>query len=160
MKNIVCEISIEKINSKMKELEEILDYKFNNIELLAEAMCSIRLKSHNESKNHREYSNEKLAMVGDAILNAVVVDKLYLDKLKTKEEISNLKTKIINNNLLHDLLFEYCIINYAFNSLHFYDDLNIYGNEQVVSKKHDAYMEAIIGAIYYDAGFDQAKIWV
>ncbi len=160
MEDIIIEISKDLIISRMHDLETILRYQFNNIDLLAKAMCSKKLKKLYNSKNHREYYNEKLAMVGDSILSTVIVDNLYRQNIATKSEISRKKEKLVNNELLHDFLFEYCIINFAYNQWHFFDDKNIYAGEQVVCKTHDAYVEAIIGAIYYDAGYDKTKEWI
>ena len=55
--------------------------------------------------------------------------------------------------MLHDT----GIIDYAYNSKHFHLDENVPKQEKVMDSSHNAYMEAIIGAIYYDSGFDEVK---
>lgn len=147
------------IEENMFFLEEKIKYKFNDISLLAQAMKSVKIKELNVGKNHKEYSNERLAIVGDAVLKAVISDVLYCKKIATKGEITNKKKKLENNKILHVISISEGIINYAYNNLHFYDP-NLPKHERVVCKKHDPYIEAIVGAIYYDGGFNSAKKWI
>lgn len=49
------------------------------------------------------------------------------------------------------------IIKFAHNDKHFYCDENVPNNEQVFCREHDSYLEAIVGAIYYDSGFFSVK---
>lgn len=51
------------------------------------------------------------------------------------------------------------IIKFAHNDKHFYCDENVPNNEQVFCREHDSYLEAIVGAIYYDSGFFSVKKW-
>lgn len=43
------------------------------------------------------------------------------------------------------------LIEYAYNNEYF-QSVNPPKHKQVVNKKHDPYIEAIVGAVYYDAG--------
>ncbi len=71
----------ERVIEKMIELEAKIDHKFNDISLLAKAMKSEKIDVPNSRKNHREYSNEASATAGDAILKAVIADRLFSDSL-------------------------------------------------------------------------------
>lgn len=51
------------------------------------------------------------------------------------------------------------LIEYVYNNEYFQSD-NPPKHKQVVNKKHDPYIEAIVGAVYYDAGFDKTKKWI
>lgn len=51
------------------------------------------------------------------------------------------------------------LIEYAYNNEYFQSD-NPPKHKQVVNKKHDPYIEAIVGAVYYDASFDKTKKWI
>ena len=53
----------------LAEFERIIDYKFNNIELLFEALTHSSYA--NESK-HQYKSNERLEFLGDSVLSIVV----------------------------------------------------------------------------------------
>ena len=75
----------ERIKKMMKQFEIVLHYHFNEIEWLSKAMKSVLLpKKESDGKNHKEYTNEGLATVGDAIIKSVIADKLYKEGLNTK----------------------------------------------------------------------------
>ena len=152
-------LSNNRINQEMHELEKLLKYKFKKISLLSEAMNSKRVDN---PANSKEYENERLAIVGDAVLDTVIADMLYLDKNnnKYKETFTNNRKNLVNNKVLSKICKEKGILNYAYNELHFYKDKNIPKHELVSSKSHDAYIEAIIGAIYYDASYKAVKVWI
>ena len=160
MTNFTYQISQEIINEKMAQLQKRIRYHFENVQLLMQAMYAKRVKTDLASKNHREYANEQLAIVGDAVLGAVISDLLYTKGAKSKADLSKRKAKLVNNNLLYDFLEQYKLIDFAFNDDHFYDDVYIPLDEQVGHNRHDAYIEAIVGAIYYDGGYDKAQHWI
>jgi len=146
-------LSNNRINHEMHELEKLLKYKFKEISLLAEAMNSTPIGSH-------EHVNERLAIVGDAILDTVIADMLYLDKSnKTKQIITEKRKDLVKNAILHRLTNDKGFIQYAYNESYFFKD-NPPKDNKVVNKKHDAYIEAIIGAIYYDASYKAVKVWI
>ena len=149
-------LSKNRINEEMHKLEKLIGYKFKKISLLAEAMNSTRIDNN---ANSEEYVNERLAIVGDAILDTVIADMLYSDSNnKTKRIITNKRIELVNNTILHKLTNDKGFIQYAYNEYHFYHD-NPKDNK-VVNKHHDAYIEAIIGAIYYDASYKAVKVWI
>ncbi len=152
-------LSKNRINQEMHELEKLLKYKFKKISLLAEAMNSKRVDNPAKSK---EYENERLAIVGDAVLGTVIADMLYLDKNnnKYKETITNNRKSLVKNKVLSAICKAKGFLNYAYNEYHFAKDKNIPKHELVSSKGHDAYVEAIIGAIYFDASYKVAKKWI
>ena len=151
----------ERIIKEMKKLETKIDHKFNDISLLAKAMKSEKIDVSNSGKNHREYSNEAMATVGDAILKAVIADRLFRESPDiTKGKLTAAKKCLENNETLHSIDCGEGIINYAFNEKHFHNDLNVPEQEKVVSKGHDAYIEAIVGGIYYDSNFEITKQWI
>lgn len=145
------------IEDKMHELEKIINYKFNDINLLCEAMNSTKI-----SKN--DHANEGLALVGDAILKFVLADKIFTEETKIKGEITKSKEKLENNHNLYNVSKCLGIIYYLYNvcneKIHFYGDKNVPDHETVCCGKHDVSIEAIIAAIYYDSSFDNAKHWI
>lgn len=138
--------------SKMLELERIINYRFNDINLLEHAMNSTALGNDN-------HVNDALATVGDAILKSMIADYLYKNVSQTKGDITQLKSNLENNSTLHNVEMNTGIINYAHNEKHFYGDVNTPDNERVVCREHDSYLEAIVGAIYYDSSYNSAKKW-
>ena len=112
-----------------------------------------------EGKNHKEYSNEGLATVGDTFLKSVIADYLYRSGCITKGQITDNKKDLENNDSMHELMLGEGWINYSYNDLHFTKD-NPPQHERVVSKGHDPYVEAIVGAVFYDSNYDTAKRWI
>ena len=110
-------------------------------------------------KKKKEHSNQCLATVGDAVLKLLISDYLfYIDKISTKGELTEKKKELENNKVLYKIVTNEEIINFAFNDKHFYSKENPQ-HEKVALSKHDSYLEAIIGAIFYDGGFEKTKIW-
>lgn len=149
-----------RIDAEMRELELKIHYHFNDIDWLSKAMKSVLIDLPGEGKNHKEYSNEGLTEVGDTILKSVIADKLYREGLKTKGKITAKKSDIENNASMHKMMIEEGLIDYSYNELHFYNDSNIPDHEKVVCKEHDPYVEAIIGAVFYDSNYDTTKRWI
>lgn len=150
----------KRIEKEMRELELKLHYHFINISHLAKAMGSIKIEVPGQGKNGSEYSNEGLATVGDTILKSVIADKLYRDGIQTKGEITTRKSGIENNATMHRMMMNEGLIDYSYNELHFYKDDNIPDHEKVVCKEHDPYVEAIVGAVYYDSNYDTTRRWI
>ena len=148
------------IYQKMHELEGKIHYHFNDIVWLSKSMMSEKIDVFGEGKNHSEYTNDGLATVGDAILKSVIADYLYRKGITTKGEITQIKSKLENNEVMHNIMIKCGLIGYAYNAKHFQSDLNVPGHERVVNKGHDPYIEAIVGAVFYDSNYDTTKRWI
>lgn len=148
------------IYQKMRELEIKIDYSFNDIAWLAQAMCSEKIEVDGEGKNHNEYTNEGLATVGDTVLKSVIADYLYRNGVTTKGAITSQKSALENNEVMHRIMIEHGLIGYAYNDKHFQADSNIPEHEKVVNKEHDPYIEAMIGAVFYDSNYDRTRTWI
>lgn len=147
------------IKEQMSEFERKLHYRFNDISFLAKAMKSVRIKSKGEGKNHKEYTNESMATVGDAILKSIIAAYFY-DKDKTKRDITDEKKDIENNGTMHRLMIGEEWIRYSYNNEYFtFQDKP--KHKKVVCKEHDPYVEAIVAAIYFDSSsYDITRNWV
>ncbi len=151
-----------RIEKEMYEFaKDKLKYTFNDISWLAKAMRSKKIEIKGEGKNHSEYTNESLATVGDALLKFIISDNLYRNNKGnlTKESITKNRESIEKNSTMHKLMIEEAWIKYSYNDSSFTKD-NPPNNEKVVCKNHDPYIEAIVGAIYYDSNFECVKKWV
>lgn len=155
-----------RIIEKMRELESVIEYRFKKLKWLSTAMQAIKIEEPEKTKKsgkrkHREYINEGLATVGDTVLKSVIADYLFRTKnIKTKGLITEEKRKLENNDVLYDVRDRYHLIDYAYNDKYFHSDPDMRGHEKVVHKKHDPYIEAIVGAIFYDSGYNTAKDWI
>ena len=97
-------------------------------------------------------NNERLEFLGDAILGAVIADFLY-NRFPQQDEgyLTKNRSKLVNRTFLTRLTFDM--------GLNVYIDSNTTKN---IDKSHiygDA-LEALIGAIYLDRGYLQAKYFV
>ena len=151
----------KRIEKEMRELELKIHYHFNDISWLSKAMGSIKIEVEGQGKNGSEYANEGLATVGDTVLKSVIADKLFrVDNIRTKGGITTAKSDLENNATMHRIMLGEGFIDYSYNDLHFYKDDNIPDHEKDVCKEHDPYLEAIVGAVYYDSNYDTTKRWI
>ncbi len=156
---MVTKMDLKRIEAEMHKFEKIIGYTFKDINNLAFAMRSSRIHIDGEGEDHKEYSNEGLATVGDTILKFVISDNLYQKGITTKSAITDTKKDIESNDTMHRLMLGENWIKYSYNDLYFLMD-NPPQHEQVVNKKHNAYLEAIVAAIYYDSNFETIKNWI
>lgn len=152
-------ITEEEITLKMLELQEKIKYEFKDIQHLKDAMnATLMSKTNEEGKHKKDYFNEALGTVGDALIKFLLSD--YLCKGDTKKgEISQLKEKMENNKVFYNIIVGEGWINYAYNKTHFREENDNYKNDKVSDKKHSQYLEAITASIYYDGDFNAVKEW-
>jgi len=109
-------------------------------------------KSASIKINNEEVNNERLEFLGDAIFDAIVSEYIYA-RFPDKDEggLSKLRAKIVNrdflNHLAKQLKLDQFTIYQGFNN---HNNKNIYGNV----------FEAVIGALYFDKGYDCTKRFV
>ena len=128
-----------------EELQKSLGYQFKNEKLITEALT------------HRSYSkdfnNERLEYLGDAVLDLIVGEYLYHLFPEAEEGIlSKLRAALVNEEAFTKLakrlnLGKYLLLSPA--------EENNRGREKpsILSSA----FEALIGALYLEAGFDKAK---
>lgn len=136
----------------MKPIDKIKK-QFKNKELFDQALTH---KSWlNENKGKRQ-SNERLEFLGDAILEFIVSDEIY-NKFPDKEEgyLTDLRANLVNTKNLAMLARKLKIGEEIFMSK---------GEKQSVGHDNDAVLadtlEAIMGAIYIDHGFEAVKEFI
>ena len=100
----------------------------------------------------RRINNERLEFLGDAILDAIVADILFL-KFKTSKEgyLTNTRAKIVKRESLNEIAVKLGLDNFITYSMR--------------TSSHNNYMfgnafEALIGAIYLDKGYRYCKKFV
>ena len=97
-------------------------------------------------------NNERLEYLGDAILGAVIADFLY-NRFPQEDEgfLTKMRSKLVNRsiltNLTYDMGLNVYIDSHATNAV---DKSHIYGDA----------LEALIGAIYLDRGYDVARYFI
>jgi ribonuclease III len=119
-------------------------YRPTNLEYFRQALTH---KSYSNVSN--DYSNERLEFLGDAILDAVMADFLF-HKFPGEDEgyLTKVKSKLVSRKTLSELGEAMDI-----------SEMLLYhkGRSINLSSLQGNALEALIGAIYLDAGFNQAK---
>ncbi|MEA3371822.1 MAG: ribonuclease III [Campylobacterota bacterium] len=125
-------------------LEEKLGYKFKNKKLIIEAL------THKSYK--QPYDNERLEFLGDAVLDLIVGEYLFKKFKKSDEgKLSKIRASLVNETGFDKLaraleLGQYILLSNA-------EENN--GGREKPSLLSNAF-EAIIGAIYLEAGLEVA----
>jgi len=124
-----------------KELTKKIGYSFNDSGLLEHALrhCSMG-----------KVSNERLEFLGDAVLNFIIAAELYHRYPEIKEgALSRIRSNLVNGEILAELANEFELGKY----IQFGSGELKSGGAKRKSILADT-VEAIIGAIYLDAGFE------
>ncbi len=134
----------------MESLETKLNYKFNNIELLKNALVHSSYANEVRGNTH---SNERLEFLGDSVLSIIVADHIYHKYPNMPEgELTRLRASLVCEKSLCALSRELGIGEYLL--LGRGEDKN--GGRERNSILADAF-EAVLAAIYLDGGMDVAK---
>lgn len=142
------------MNKNLRELEEIIGYKFKNRYYLEQAMTHSSYA--NEKKLGKLGCNERLEFLGDAVLELISSDFLYGEFPKVPEgELTKKRASLVCEPSL-----AYCAREFGlpqFLMLGKGEDMT--GGRNRDSIVSDA-TEALLGAIYLDGGFANAKEFV
>ena len=139
---------------KLNELEKKIGYRFSDFSYLEHAM---RHSSYcNEQKMDRFMNNERLEFLGDAVLELVTSEFLYLNYPKMPEgEATRKRASMVCEQTLALCAKEIDLGSY----LYLGKGEDHTGGRERASVISDA-LEALIGAIYLDGGFTSAKEFV
>ncbi len=140
--------------TSLSELEHKIGYSFKNDGLLLHALTHSSYA--NEMKMNKEDNNERLEFLGDAVLELITSEYVYNEHKHLSEgDLTKLRASIVCEQTL-----SYCA-----------RDMNI-GDYLLLGKGEDISggreresilsdtLEAIIGAIYLDGGFTNAKEFI
>jgi len=126
------------------ELSQKLNYEFQDSKFL-----KVALTHRSKGGDH----NERLEFLGDAVVNFVIAEILYnLFPKGTEGELSRWRASLVNRDTLADLAKEFELGQYLFLGP---GELRSGGSER--QSILSCAMEAIIGAVYLDGGFDIAR---
>jgi len=129
----------------IQKLEEVLGYKFKSSKLITEALT--------HKSNKQPYDNERLEFLGDAVLDLVVGEFLYMKFPNSDEgELSKIRASLVNEDGFHKLAQYLNLGAYMYMSNAEQNN----GGRQKASLLSNAF-EAIMGAIYLESGLDMVK---
>jgi ribonuclease-3 len=138
------------VNSELRErAEKILQYTYQNPDLLKEAL------THASIADNRLNSNERMEFLGDAVLDLVVCEALYRKFPQFLEgDLTKIKSAVVSRRTCAEVsnetgLTELLIIGKGISS-----------REAMPSSLAAAVYESIVASIYMDGGFEPAKVYV
>lgn len=136
------------------ELEKTLQYTFSDKKLLKHAL--IHRSYGNENWDYKKINNERLELLGDAVLDLVVTEYLYLHFTSSSEgELAKLKSMIVSEPVLAKISRELGVGKYLLLS----KGEELTGGRERSSILGDVF-EALLGAVYLDSDFMRAKEFV
>jgi ribonuclease-3 len=136
---------------ELEQLEKSIGYHFKNKELLKNALTHTSYANENNIK-----SNEKLEFLGDSILEFISSKYIYNNYPNLKEgEMTKVRADVVCEKSLYKVAQK-----------HNFSDFLYVGKSQAISNgnKRPAILadsvEAIIAAIYFDSGLDNAEKFI
>lgn len=140
------------INEKLDILQKEIGYTFKNSKLLRTALTH-KSYAYEHKNTDKESYNERLEYLGDAILEHIISEYLFLEKPAISEgDMTKKRAEIVCEKSLSDALKTISGENYIF-----------LGKCEIATQGRtkdaiiaDAF-EALIGAIYIDSEFNTAK---
>jgi ribonuclease-3 len=139
----------------ISKLEEILKVKFKNSDLLKQALTH---RSYlNEHPALKMEHNERLEFLGDAVLELIVTENLYENYPGNPEgEMTNWRAALVNAKMLSEIGKELKLDDFLFLSRGEAKDKNQKARGYIIANA----MEAVIGAIYLDLGWEATKKFI
>lgn len=136
------------------KLEEITGVTFKNGDLLVQAL--VHRSYLNENRDFPLAHNERLEFLGDAVLELVVTEFLFQNYLNPEGELTNWRAALVNAKMCALVAKEMGIEEYLFLSHGESKDANTKARDYILANA----IEAIIGAIYLDQGWDMANQFI
>lgn len=132
-----------------EKAEKLLGHTFRNPNLLKESL------THSSIADNRLNSNERMEFLGDAVLDLIICEALYLRFPTLLEgDLTKIKSAVVSRRTCAEISKETGLI-----------DLLIIGKgissrEQIPSSLAAAVYESIVAAVYLDGGFEVVKAYV
>jgi len=134
------------------QLEQIVGAKFKDYSQIKSAF--IHRSYLNEHKNITEH-NERLEFLGDAVLELIVTEYLYLNFKESEGELTNWRSALVKRETLAHVARKIQISQY----------IKLSKGEDLSGGREKDYIlantvEAFLGALYFDSGYDVVKKFV
>ncbi|MFZ9660545.1 MAG: ribonuclease III [Chitinophagaceae bacterium] len=109
--------------------------------------------SHRSIKEQTDQNNERLEYLGDAVLSGIVADYLFKRyPYKGEGFLTEMRSKMVNRQTLNDIA-----VKMGFKKITLFNKSD---NSLKISQIFGNTLEAVVGAIYLDKGYDKTKDWV
>lgn len=135
------------------ELEQILGLKINNPDVYISAFTH---RSYlNENRSFTLPHNERLEFLGDAVLELIATEFLYTNYPHSEGELTNFRSALVNYRMLSEIAKR---LNFGKFLLMSKGEAKDTGRARQVILANA--IEAVIGAIYLDAGYKVAQEFI
>ena len=142
------------MNIDFTEFQKKAGLTFNNVGLLTQAF--VRRSYINENKASGLSHNERLEFLGDAVLELVITDFLYARYPdKTEGELTAYRSSLVNAQTCSDIATKLSMNDYLLLSKGESKDVGR-ARQYILANT----LEAVIGAIYLDQGYDTARAFI
>lgn len=136
----------------LEKFQQYIEVTFQDQSLLT--MAFVHRSALNEDSSLKEH-NERLEFLGDAVLELVTTEYLYLHFQKNEGELTNLRSAMVKRETLAEVARD----------LHLGDMLFLSKGERKSGGQEKDYIlantvEAVIGAMYLDQGYDVVRKFV
>jgi len=128
------------MKEKLRKFQEFIDYKFNNEQLLAEALTTPRLGNELGKPDY-----EFLETLGDAVIKIVFILKLYHQGIKDPGNITKIKASLESDKALRRVANRMNLQEFIFKT----EKQPVKGTRILADV-----FEAICGAIFFDSKYD------
>ncbi len=136
--------------TNLEIVESRLGVKFKDKTLLVQALT--HSSAVNEIGVGRSESNERLEFLGDAVIGLVVAQQLFESRNQfTEGDLTNLRSQIVRGSTLQDAAKSLCLNRFIILG----KGERKSGGADRPSNLEDGF-EALVGAVYLDAGFETA----
>lgn len=140
--------------SAFDEVEQALGVTFQNKDTLRQAL--VHRSYLNEHPDFALGHNERLEFLGDAVLELVVTEYLYLTYENPEGELTNWRAALVNADMLAEICDRLNVEKYLYLSKGESKDAQSKARRYILANA----FEAIIGALYIDQGWDGAKEFI
>ncbi len=128
------------MKEKLRKFQEFIDYKFNNEQLLVEALTTPRLGNELGKPDY-----EFLETLGDAVIKIVFILKLYHQGIKDPGNITKIKASLESDKALRDVANRMNLQEFIFKT----EKQPVKGTRILADV-----FEAICGAIFFDSKYN------
>ena len=130
-----------------RQLRNVLGFTPSKINLYKTAL------SHRSVREGADENNERLEFLGDAILSTIVAHYLFM-RYPYKEEgfLTEMRSKMVNRNKLNDIAVKIGL-----------KKITLFNKFDATLKTSQIFgntLEALVGAVYLDKGYDSTSDWV
>lgn len=140
-------------NIDFGQFEKEIGIKFKNKDILEQVF--VHRSYLNENPNFHLQHNERLEFLGDAVLELIVTEHLYINYENPEGELTNWRSALVKGAMLSKIATDIKINNYLYLSR---------GESQSNGKSRQLILanafEALIGALYLDQGYNKTKEFV